>query len=219
MEDAAPDRPTVIRRRGLLALAAAFALTPGRWLRPAAAEEPARPPRADLGTVWGRLLAEEESPEGSWTPLGGVDVRLLPDPRPLAAELERIRQLGRSSWRDHDQVAARIQAALEAHEERAKAGGEPPRRQTSDAWGLFRFDEVPAGDWLLVAIRITAYRRAAETRAAPSPTSRRRNGFLERPSEDLRDAEMWLTPVRVDAGAPTRAVLTDRARWTAGPIR
>jgi hypothetical protein len=179
-----------------------------------ASERPFGPPN-----VWGRVMVEDESPEGPWTPLAGVDVRLLPDPRPLLAELERIRQAGRGSWRNHDQAVARILTVLEARQARAKGAGEATFQDATDAWGLFRFSRVPTGDWLLVAILITPYRRAPETRAPKPKASRRGPGFLEESAPAPREAEVWVAPVSVEGGRAARVMMTERARWMAGPVR
>ena len=99
--------------------------------------------------------------------------------------------------------------------------GEPPHpwREKTDPAGLFAFTAVPSGEWLVVAIRVTAY--AAEAlRAEPKArqTSRTRN-FLPRAGAPAKEAELWVTRVRVVAGERVGLSLTDRARWLVGPLR
>ena len=68
-------------------------------------------------------------------------------------------------------------------------------------------------------IRVTAY--AAEAlRAEPKArqTSRTRN-FLPRAGAPAKEAELWVTRVRVVAGERVGLSLTDRARWLVGPLR
>jgi hypothetical protein len=234
------------------------------------------------GLLWGRLVIEEESPVGAWTPLNGIQVTLYPATPALVAELERVRQSARTSGAQYESAVARVQAALAAHQGRidrqspplpspgqglvaepplvvapraakppASPGpsllrpggavpappgrsavpsavpavpddsGEPPHawREKTDPAGLFAFTAVPSGEWLVVAIRVTAY--AAEAlRAQPKArqTSRTRN-FLPRAGLPAKEAELWVTRVRVVAGERVGLSLTDRARWLVGPLR
>jgi hypothetical protein len=169
--------------------------------------------------VWGRVMVEEESPEGPWTPLSGVEVGLLPDPRPLMAELERIRQASRGSWRNYDQAVARLLAALEVRHAQAKDAGQRRFQQATDAWGVFRFSRVPPGEWLLVAILISPYRRSLDKPPPKAKPTKRGPGFLDDGAPPPKEAEVWLTQLTVEEGRSTRAVLSERARWMAGPVR
>lgn len=94
-----------------------------------------------------------------------------------------------------------------------------PWRQKTDPAGLFAFDEVPSGDWLVVAIRISPY-EAGKLRGEPKP---RQPGsaqrFLPREVPPAKEAEVWLSTVRVGAAGRVGLELTDRARWLAGPLR
>src|SRR5262249_62041706 len=74
----------------------------------------------------------------------------------------------------------------------------PGWRQTTDSEGLFVFDGIPSGDWLLVAIHVTPYGTAGGGHLEgkkPSP-SRTRN-FLPSPTVAFKEAEVWLSRVRV----------------------
>ena len=199
------------------------------------------------GLVWGRLAIEEESPVGAWTPLGGVEVTLYPATPTLVTELERIRQSARTSGAQYESAVARVQAALAVHQGRVDRQTAPPPsleeglvaepplvasprtakpaearhawRQKTDPAGLFVFDAVPSGDWLVVAIRVSPY-AAEKLRAEPrpcqtAPTKR----FLPRAASPAKDVELWVTRVRVVTGERVALELTDRARWLAGPVR
>jgi hypothetical protein len=82
------------------------------------------------GTLWGRFAVEEESPEGPWTPLAGVEVTLYPATPALLAELERTRQQARASGAQYEATAARLLAILAAHQARvdAQSAGTPLAR-------------------------------------------------------------------------------------------
>ncbi len=183
------------------------------------------------GLLWGRLAVEEESPEGPWTPLVGVEVRLYPYAAEVAAELEQIRQHARDSGAGYDTAVGRLQARLEAYAAQVEAaraagsgrwgGGELVRRRVTDPVGLFVFDAVPSGEWLVVAVRVTEYTAPASGHVEPrrNPRSGQESTFLPRARTAPRNAEVWLTRVRVEAGERARLFLTDRGRFMAGPVR
>lgn len=103
----------------------------------------------------------------------------------------------------------------------ASAPEEPahPWRQKTDPAGLFAFDAVPAGDWLVVLVRVAPY-AAEKLRAEPKArqNSRTKN-FLSRAAGPAKEAEFWLSRVRVVAGERVGLELSDRARWLVGPVR
>ena len=255
------------------------------------------------GVLWGRLLLEEESPLGAWTPMGGVEVTVYPATPALVTELERIRQSARDSAAQYESAVARVRTALGVHQARLdgkspetwgsdgalvaeppvpsavrpagptvatlpprlapeRSGGVPatgarrpggvpstwarwpggtpatgeraggvattgerigeepvhPWRQSTDPAGLFVYDALPSGDWLVVAIRVSAY-AGQKFRPPPRQQPGAGRGFLPRTATSAREAEIWVTRVRVDAGARVGLELTDRARWLAGPVR
>ncbi len=152
------------------------------------------------GTRLGRGAAPRGGPAGRRAP------RRLPD---------------RSSAPSRGAARRRLPAERRRRAPRLDDSGEPPHpwREKTDPAGLFAFTAVPSGDWLVVAIRVTAY--AAETlRAEPKArqTSRTRN-FLPRAGAPAKEAELWVTRVRVVAGERVGLSLTDRARWLVGPLR
>jgi hypothetical protein len=93
-----------------------------------------------------------------------------------------------------------------------------PWRQRTDPAGIFAFDAVPSGDWLVVAIRVSEY-GPQKLRKAPGPEPPGRTlRFLPRSSTPPKEAEIWLTRVRVVPAERLGLDLTDRARWLAGPL-
>lgn len=179
------------------------------------------------GVVWGRLAVEEESPDGAWTPLPGAEVQLYPASPSLLAELERIRQGARDSLRSHETAVARLQAALRGHQgpvEPAASGGasgDGALRGTTDPTGVFLLEAVPPGTWLLVVVRTSPY-AGARLRAPLAPRKESTSGreqFVPRAATKLKEAEIWLTEVRVGPGERVALELTDRARWFAGPVQ
>jgi hypothetical protein len=99
------------------------------------------------------------------------------------------------------------------------ASSQPRWRQRTDAAGIFAFDDLPSGDWLLVATRVTAYsaeKLRAEPRARTSSPGQR---FTPRASTPPKEAEVWVVRTRVGAGERVGLELSDRARWLVGPLR
>jgi hypothetical protein len=94
-----------------------------------------------------------------------------------------------------------------------------PWRRRTDPAGIFAFDAVPSGDWLVVAIRVSEY-GPEKLRKAPGPERPGRSlRFLPRSSSPPKEAEIWLTRIRVVPAERLGLELTDRARWLAGPLR
>jgi hypothetical protein len=94
-----------------------------------------------------------------------------------------------------------------------------PWRQRTDPAGLFAFDPLPSGDWLVVAIRVSPY-SAEKLRGEPKPRQLGRGPrFLPRAPRPANEAEIWVIRVRVGAAQRAGLEITDRARWLAGPVR
>jgi len=205
-------------------------------------------PSAGAGFLWGRLQIEAESPEGPWTPLAGVEVVAYPGAAALLARLEHIRHTARDSGRHYETAVARIQEALQGHARQldprrspvAPGGGAgdagtsrpagfgPPtpgpddhgvvRRGVTDAAGVFVFDALPAGEWLVVAVRVAPYSASPARREEPRG-ARGRQQFAGTAVAPAREAEIWIERVRVDPGSRTRLLWSDRGRWFVGPLR
>jgi hypothetical protein len=97
------------------------------------------------------------------------------------------------------------------------------RRRTTDSSGIFVVGDLPSGEWLVVVFRLTPYSQPKETRPR-SPSKKRGGGgelggFLTRPAIPAKEAEVWVTRVRLAPGDRARAVLTDRTRFMVGPLR
>ncbi len=156
--------------------------------------------------VSGEVFAEPRSPTGSPTPYGDVSVLLLPYASDFEAELDRLR------------------AAREAYEHELlfAGGGELIRGEVSDAGGHFRFAEVPAGSWLILAWREiphgTAPRRVPGRDQGAFVGNLERMGYVAveywrqrldvRPGETigirLHDRNIWATLVREEQHTPDR---------------
>ncbi|MBI3455983.1 MAG: hypothetical protein HY002_09390 [Candidatus Rokubacteria bacterium] len=164
--------------------------------------------------------------------LAGVEVTVYPYAPGIAAELEGIRQRARNSATEYDTAASRLRERLRAYAAQVEAGGQqgaPPetprgaglvRHRVTDPTGIFVFEDLPSGEWLLVAIRVSPYtviRGQPPARRAPRQGGE--SAFLPSPVGPAKEAEVWLTRLHVTPGHRVRVLLTDRARFMAGPVR
>lgn len=174
--------------------------------------------------VSGEAFAEPRSPTGPSTPYGEVSVLLLPYSVDFEAELDRIRAGLRESSLAYVEAAGRVRAAREAYEHELlfAGGGELIRGEVSDADGRFRFAQVPAGSWLILAWReiphgISARRLPGRDQGAFVGNVERlgyaaveywRQRVEVRPGEAIKvrlhDRNVWATLVREDQRAPDR---------------
>jgi hypothetical protein len=99
----------------------------------------------------------------------------------------------------------------------------PWHEKKTDSAGLFVFDAVPAGDWLVVATHVAPY-AAEKLRSEPKARLPSRGGrggarYLPRTAGPAKEVELWVMRVRVVAEQRIGLELTDRARWLVGPLR
>ncbi|HWC03379.1 MAG TPA: hypothetical protein VHF87_11490 [Methylomirabilota bacterium] len=138
-----------------------------------------------------------------------------PEPRPFAPAAPRTSASPR--LRSGAERPGRVATPTDSAEEHPQAYH--PWRQRTDPAGLFAFDGVPSGDWVVVAIRVSAY-GGAKLRGEPHPrTPGRGVRFLPRATSPAKEAEVWVTRVRIVAADRIGLDLTDRARWLVGPVR
>jgi hypothetical protein len=102
--------------------------------------------------------------------------------------------------------------------DRSAGTGATPRR-TTDPHGVFAFDDLPVGDWLLVAIRVTPYAtRKADALSARQRGSRESRFAGSSAPTSIQQGEVWLAPVRVGPQDRVRVFWTDRSRFMVGPV-
>lgn len=106
-----------------------------------------------LGTVALRAYAEPARANAGATVQPSVSVRLLPYSAAFEAELDAVKTGLRDSLDAYIQAVGRIEGARVDYEGGlvTVAAGDLVRSATTDAQGTARLDDVPAGEWLLVA--------------------------------------------------------------------
>lgn len=163
------------------------------------------------GAVTGEAFAEPLRASAATTPRSDVSVMLLPMVPGLDTELSRIRAGLRDSERAYLTAATRLRFAREGYErELAYAGGgELTRGEVTDAAGRFRFTDVPAGQWLLIAWRDVPHAISGQKLA-----KRALGAFVG--NTQIRGhaaVEYWRLAVDVRPGAVSELRLHDRNVW------
>ena len=195
-----------------LALVAVSALVAGAGDTPAALAPYLRArDEGRTGVVTGEAFAEPTRPTGAPTPYPAVSVMLMPSDPGLEAELDRIRGALRESSRNYFGSAEQLRAAREAYERELvfAGGGELLRGEVSDAAGRFRFPDIPAGSWLLLAWREVPH--AVPTRRAPGRQAETFVGNTE--TKGYGALELWRQAVEVRLGESVAVRLHDRNIW------
>jgi len=145
-------------------------------------------------------------------PATGAVVTLLPYSEGVRARLESLKQGARDSADRYVAAAAQMKKLRESYEtalwEHAAADLVLTTAVAPD--GSFRFDDVPAGRWILYATTARFNRRDGKTRAADRrfPQDQRFEGFY--------DVNVWLQDLSTGRTAPGRVELTDRNVWFSG---
>jgi hypothetical protein len=169
-----------------------------------------------LGSVAGRVTAEPTRPELPGRPFVGATVTLLPRSPILVQKLETLKRGARDSVQSFRDAAPAMRKAREAYEREILVAGAPdltPLVQV-DADGTFRFDDLPAGAWLIFAW-YSVSRDVATSRVNPKerqhfPTLTRLRGF--------QDVTVWLREVTVAGGTTATVELNDRNDWFRGVV-
>jgi hypothetical protein len=166
-----------------------------------------------VGEVMGHALGDPTHPTAPGVPYEGVSVLLLPYSVGFDSELDDIKAHFRDSLRNYMGAAADVVAARTAYESALlwAGGGELIRVEVSDARGLVRLTDVPAGEWMLLA-----WREEAHPGKAPKLKLRETKGFRDIPmSAGHSVVSYWWMRLEVRAGETTPVDLNDRNVWMA----
>jgi len=175
-----------------------------------------------LGVVAARAYAEPTRPGASPTPNPAVSVMLLPYSPSLDAELQAVKAGLRDSLEAYTTAVTRVETARVDYERAllAVGGGELVRTETTDDKGAARLQDLPAGEWLVLAWHEGGHLskrfsiRELEARHYPNvPTNVTysvvtywRLRVTVRPTEtvevDLNDRNVWMTAARQETGTP-----------------
>lgn len=172
------------------------------------------------GEVAGRVYEEPQRPGAPAVAIGSVPLLLLPAVAGIESDLETVRASFRVSGPAYAQAADRLLEIRAVREQRVKAAGAEQlvRSGFTAPDGSFRFTDVPAGAWTLVAWQSSGP-PPGERR---SPSARRRQATA--PFSDNPDRRMtgvvtyWWSRIEVIPGGSAAVDLTDR-NWKVTVVR
>jgi hypothetical protein len=169
-----------------------------------------------VGQVAGRVLAEPARPNTPGRPFVGTTVTLLPRSPSLLGTFESLKRGARDSAQAFRDAAPAMRKAREVYERELLEAGVPdltPLLQV-DADGTFRFEDVPAGAWIVLAWysvpNDVATARINPKERALFPTLSRLRGF--------QAVTVWLREVSLAGGTTVSVELNDRNQWFRGVI-
>jgi hypothetical protein len=165
--------------------------------------------RGALGDVMGRIYDEPARRSAPARPRASVPVVLLPLNAARAAEFEAVKADARRSMQSYRAVAAELDALGERYVAamRSAGGVDLVRQAATDGDGAFRFDQVPAGEWMLIA-RLEISRQVARPRPVPKTQAEEFSGNLEHHGHGT--VVYWWRAIEVRSGESTTLELTDR---------
>jgi hypothetical protein len=170
----------------------------------------------EIGTVTGHVFEERRRPEGPDAPFVGAAVTLLPHSAEFMRQLERIKQTARSSVDSYRAAAPAILALRASYEKELWSAGASDlvRATVVGPDGRFAVEDLPAGDWVLVATHTV--RRESHSRG---PSSKKRSAHT--PGTRLtgyQEVIVWLREVRMASRAVQSVELTERGVWFSGIV-
>jgi hypothetical protein len=169
-----------------------------------------------LGVVSGKVLAEPRTPTALPRPLTGTVVTLLPRSGPLRAGLERLKEQSRESSTSFTAAAPEMRKAKEHYERDLLEAGAPDLALSVqvDHEGAFRFDDVPAGPWVLLAwhgepVNVSTLKPRGKDRKLYQPHAR---------LQGYQAVTVWLLDVAVTGHATATVELSGRNAWFRGVV-
>ena len=164
-----------------------------------------------VGEVRGLAHVEGRRLRDAPTPVEGVSVYLLPRSTRVAEELDEVKRTLRDAGRAYMESGPRLVEIRERYERALLAAGGGPliRGEVSDGTGAFRFADVPAGPWMLLAWKATPHavgaKRLTGLEVRQFRDNAERSGYAA--------VTYWRASVDVRAGETVEVVLRDRNEW------
>jgi hypothetical protein len=161
--------------RGLAAgvLAATLVASSGQAVEVDTAPYRAAAASGSVGAVTGRIYEERKKPQAADQPLVGTAVIAVPKSADVMRKLEEIKQTSRNSMDSFRTAGPSIVAVRRAYEKELWDSGavDLVKTATVDADGRFVLGDLPAGDWLLIAIHTVKIDARGEPKAKGHPNS------------------------------------------------
>jgi hypothetical protein len=170
-----------------------------------------------VGTISGRAAAEPRKLDGPETPLTGVEIVLVPRSPAFRQAIERVKLHARDSQASYLAAASELRKAQAEFEQEFHDIGAAQlvRGAKATGEGVFGFEGVPAGPWLILGRRqVTADKHAKETK---TKKERGRDVYLPTsPLTGITTVTFWVLELDVVAGGAAVVHLNDRNTWFTG---
>src|SRR5262245_13683724 len=166
------------------------------------------------GTVAGRAVDEADRRNTPDEPRVGIGVTLVPSSRALLNELEEIKRLARVKPATYPTSARSVVEARRAYERvLSEAGaGSLVRYAPGSADGTFQFDQVPAGQWMLLVEHAMFVNKPGQVQTSQEwSTFRKKPQFL-----GYYAVTFWLDKLQVSRGETATVELNERNAWMTG---
>jgi hypothetical protein len=170
-----------------------------------------------VGTISGRATAEPHKLDGPEIPLTGVDVVLVPRSAVFRQAIERVKLHARDSQAAYLGAVAELRRAQAEFEQELHDIGAAQlvRGAKATGEGVFGFEGVPAGSWLILGRRqVTADKHAKD---AKMKKAKGREVYLPTsPLTGITTVTFWVLELDVVAGGAAVVHLNDRNAWFTG---
>jgi len=167
-----------------------------------------------VGVVTGQALGDPVRPTAPPIPYEGISVLLLPYSAGLEGRLDSLKAHFRDSLRTYMGATENIAGARLAYEGDLlwSGGGQLIRGEVTNAQGAVRLDDVPEGEWLLIAWK-EEMRAGKAAKLNPSDAK----GFRDIPvTMGYRLLHYWIMRIQVRRGETTTVAFNDRNVWLTG---
>jgi hypothetical protein len=167
----------------------------------------------DSARVDVRAYEEGRRPSAGDVPVKDATVILVPRSAALLARLTALKDHARDSLNNYRDAAVAMRRAREDYERTLWDAGAVTLVMASsvDAAGHVRFDDVPAGEWI-----VFGWRSVTVTTHAEKPGGRADLFRLEPGIEGYRAVSVWMRELTVAPAARESVELTDRNLWFSG---
>lgn len=168
----------------------------------------------EVGKVSGRAYSEPRRRGEAERTLAGTTVSIVPRSEAFLARLAGVRETARTDERAQATSAGRLKAVQDRYEAGVwAAGGDDLVRVTRvDERGRFTVDDLPAGQWILVAQHAVFVERTSR-----SGKKKEQGTFTLQPRLlGFYTIDFWVREIAVSAWHETTVELTDRSVWFTG---
>jgi hypothetical protein len=170
-----------------------------------------------VGTVSGRAAAEARKLDGPEPPLTGIEIVLVPRSAAFRDAIERVKLHARDSQASYLAAVGELRRTQAEFEQELHdiGAGQLIRGANATSEGLFGFQGVPAGRWLILGRRqVSIDKHAKDTK---TKKARGRDVYLPPMLlTGVTTVTFWVLELDIAAGGAATVHLNDRNVWFTG---